>query len=72
MNVRAQINYWLSLNQSDYKKLAEKMTELTGKHYTRWSLNGKLARKTVSVDEFELIAKIFGYKIELKEINPLQ
>lgn len=68
MNVRAQINYWLSLNQSDYKKLAEKLTEITGKHYTRGSINAKLIRKTLSVDELENIAKIFGYKIEFKQV----
>lgn len=67
MNIRAQINFWLSLNQSTYEKLAEEMTKLTGKKYTRGSINAKLLRNTLSVNEFELIAKIFGYKLELKE-----
>ena len=68
MNIRAQINYWLAINQSDYDKLATKMTEITGKHYTRGSINGKLVRGTLSANELEIIAKIFGYKIEFKEI----
>lgn len=67
MNVRAQINYWLALNQSDYDKLAQKMTEVTGKKYTRGSINGKLVRDTLSVNEFEIIANIFGYKIVFSE-----
>ena len=68
MNVRAQINYWLAINQSDYNKLANEMTRLTGKHYTRGSINGKLIRNSLSVNELELIAKIFGYRMEFKEI----
>lgn len=68
MNVRAQINYWIAINQSDYNKLAEEMTKQTGKHYTRGSINGKLVRGSLSVNEMELIAKIYGYKIEFKEI----
>lgn len=69
MNLRAQINYWLSLNQSTYEKLALRLTELTGKKYTRGSLNAKLSRGTINVNEFETIAKIFGYKLDVKEIN---
>ena len=68
MNLRAQINYWLSLNQMTYNKLADKMTELSGKKYTGGSLNAKLVRGTHTFKEFELIAKIFNYKLELKEV----
>lgn len=68
MNVRAQINFWIALKQYNYKKLAEEMTAITGKKYTRGSLNGKLVRNTLTVNEFELIAKILGYKIEFTEL----
>ena len=68
MNVRAQIKYWLSLNQSNYDKLAEQMTKIHGKKYTRGSINAKLSRETITVKELETIAKIFGYKIEFKEL----
>lgn len=68
MNLRAQINYWLSLNQSTYEQLANEMTKLTGKKYTRGSINAKLSRGTISFKEFEIIAKIFNYKIEFKQI----
>ncbi len=67
MNVRAQINFWLSLKQSTYEKLAVELTRITGKKYTRGSLNAKLVRGTLSVNEFETIAKILGYKIEFVE-----
>ncbi len=69
MNLRAQINYWLSLNQMTYNKLADKMNEVSSKKYTGGSINAKLVRGTLTFKEFELIAKIFNYKLELKEIN---
>lgn len=68
MNIRAQINYWLALKQYDYKKLADKMTKISGKKYTRGSINGKLVRNTLTVNELELIAGILGYKIDFTEI----
>ena len=52
-----------------YNKLADKMTEISGKKYTGRSINAKLVRGTLSFKEFELVAKIFNYKPELKEIN---
>ena len=67
MNLRAQINYWLSLNQMTYNKLAEKMTEQAGRKYTGGGINAKLVRGTLTFKEFELIAGIFNNKIELKE-----
>ena len=68
MNLRAQINYWLSLNQMTYEKLADKMTELSGKKYTRGGINAKLIRGTLTFKEFELIAGIFNFKIDVKEV----
>ncbi len=67
MNLRAQINYWLSLNQLTYEKLAQKMTAITGKKYTRGSINAKLSRGSMSVKEFEIIAGIFNYKLDVFE-----
>ena len=69
MNVRAQINFWLSLNQSTYEKLAVELSKVMKKKYTRGSINGKLVRGTLSINEFEAIAKLLGYKIEFVEIN---
>lgn len=60
MNLKAQINYLLSLNQITYNKLANKMTEVSGKKYTGGSINAKLVRVTLTFKEFEIIAKIFN------------
>ena len=67
MNLRAQINYWLSVNQLTYDNLSEEMTHITGKKYTRGSINAKLVRGTLTFKEFEIIANIFNQKIEIKE-----
>ncbi|MBR1619698.1 hypothetical protein IJ674_07370 [bacterium] len=67
MNVRAQIRFWLSLNQSNYDKLAQRMTNILKKKYTRGSINAKLSRGTLTVKEFETIAEIYNYKLEVKE-----
>ena len=67
MNVRAQIRFWLSLNQSNYDKLAQRMTNILKKKYTRGSINAKLSRETLTVKEFETIAEIYNYKLEVKE-----
>lgn len=67
MNIRAQIKYWLSLNQSNFEKLAAEMSKISGKKYTRGSLNGKLVRGTLTVKEMEIIAKIFGYRLDFIE-----
>ena len=69
MNLRAQIKYWLSLNMSNYDKLAEQMTDILNKKYTRGSINAKLSRNTLTVKEFETIANIFGYKLDCIKIK---
>lgn len=55
----------LSLNQVTVEQLAQKMTEASGKKYTRSSLNGKFARETLSLKECELITELLGYHIEI-------
>ena len=67
MNLRAQINYWLSVNQMTYKKLADKMSEISNRKYTGGGINAKLIRGTLTFKEFEMIAGIFNHKIEVRE-----
>lgn len=52
------------LNGYTYSKLADKMSEILGKKYTRDTLNGKLRRDTLTLKECQVIAEILGYKIE--------
>lgn len=69
MNIRAQINFWMALKQYDYNKLASEMSKVMNKKYTRGSINAKLIRNTLTLYEFEQIAKILGYKIIFEEVN---
>lgn len=64
MMYQKYIKQLLSVNQMTVEKLAERMSEISGKKYTRSSLNGKFARETLSLKECDLIAKILGYRIE--------
>ncbi|MBR1424986.1 hypothetical protein IJ579_05440 [bacterium] len=41
-------------------------TQISGKNYTRDSLNGKFRRESLSVKEMELIAEILEFSIEYK------
>ncbi len=47
--------------------LAGRMSEATGKPYSRHKIYGKIKRDTISFTEVEIIAKILGYKIEFIE-----
>jgi len=55
----------LVLNKVSVAELAEKMTKLMNKKYSRGSIYGKLDRDTLTFKELQAIAKILGYKIEL-------
>ena len=66
MDIRHYIKVQLALKQKTMKLLAEEMTKLSGKKYTRDSLNGKLYRETLSVKEMELISQILDFSIEYK------
>lgn len=54
----------LVLNNMTMPELAKLMTKELGKKYTRDSINGKLARESISLRECQTIAKILGYRIE--------
>lgn len=49
--------------------LAEKLSELTGKKYSRQNLSGRLANGYLRYNEMEQIAKILEYKIEFNDLT---
>lgn len=55
------------IKQMTMEKLAQKMSEKTGKHYTRAVLYGKINRDSISFTECQLIGEILGYKLEFVE-----
>ncbi len=66
MNEKSFIKSRLALKQMTMKELAGIMTEISGKKYTRDSLNGKFYRGTLSINEMHLIAKILDFSIDYK------
>ncbi len=66
MDIKRFVKLQLAMKQMTMTLLAKKMTELSGKNYTRDSLNGKFYRETLSVKEMELIAKILDFTVEYK------
>lgn len=67
MDNRSYIRSLMVLHKISVKELAQKMTGITGKKYTRDSLNGKLSRDTLTLKECQVIARILGYKIKFEK-----
>lgn len=54
------------------QKLAQMLTEKTGKHYTQRSLQNKIFLSSLNFDEMEIIADMLGYEIKIvKKSNVL-
>lgn len=67
MDVRNYLKSLLALKCITITKLAQMMTEKTGKNYTMRSLASKFARETISMKEVYLIAELIGYDIKFIE-----
>jgi len=70
MSAREQVKILLLKRNMTITELASRMTEFTGKKYSRQNLSKKLSTGTLRFEEFEIIVKILNYKIEL--IDELQ
>ena len=66
-NIKNIIKSLVSLSGMTLTKLAELMTEKTGKKYTLASLSSKLKIKTLSLYEAYVIAEILGYNLEFNK-----
>ena len=64
MNVKTKIKMLTASRGITLKKLADKLSEISGKYYSYNSLLGKLNRESLSLKETEIIAEILDYKIE--------
>ena len=47
------------------QKLADLLTQKTGKHYTQRCLQNKIFLSSLNYDEMETIADILGYEIKI-------
>lgn len=66
-DIKTKLKILMALRQMSMQDLAGRMSEATGKPYSRHKIYGKIKRDTISFTEVEIIAKILGYKIEFIE-----
>ncbi|MDO5437056.1 MAG: LLM class flavin-dependent oxidoreductase [bacterium] len=64
MKARNKIKSLIAMKCTTLTRVAQQLSEKTGKNYTFKSLTGKLQRGSLSLDEAYLIADILGYKLE--------
>ena len=71
MNIREEVKIMLMSKCLTLTKLAERMTELSGKKYSQSLLSHKLANESLRYSEMKLICKILGYRIyiDVDDIN---
>ena len=63
MELKEEVKLMLASKSMTLTKLAEKMSELSGKKYSRSLLSHKLAKDSLRYTEMKLICKILGYRI---------
>ena len=63
MNIREEVKIMLASKCMTISKLADRMTELTGKQYSQSLLSHKLIDDSLKYSEMKLICKILGYRI---------
>jgi len=68
MSTKETVKILLFKRDMTITTLAEKLTELTGKKYSRSGLSSKISRGYLRYNEMEQIAKILEYKIEFKDL----
>lgn len=64
MDIRNELKYIMSKEAVTLTKMAELMSEKTGKKYTINTLSGKLLRKTITLNETCELLETIGYHIE--------
>ena len=63
MELKEEVKLMLASKSMTLTKLAEKMSELSGKKYSQSLLSHKLAKDSLRYTEMKLICKILGYRI---------
>lgn len=69
MTVREDVKQLLAKEAKTMTWLASKMSEMTNKKYTMKSISDKLARRTLQYEEFLVILRILGYKMEFRKLK---
>ena len=70
MSVRNDIKVLLAETGQSITYLANEMTRLTGKKYSRSNISQKLMRGTLKYEEAKLIGEILGYELKFTRVKP--
>ena len=70
MSVRNDVKVLLAESDRSITFLAEEMTKITGKNYSRSNISQKLLRGTLKYEEAKLIASILGYELKFIRVKP--
>jgi len=70
MSVRTDIKTLLAENGVSITYIAEKLSEITGKTYSRSNISQKLIRKTLKYEEAKMIGEILGYDLKFIRTKP--
>ncbi len=65
MSSRNELKILIMKEALTVQKLAQMLTEKTGKHYTQRSLQNKIFLSSLNFDEMEIIADMLGYEIKI-------
>lgn len=67
IDAKTEVKVMLSKKAWTMKKLAEKLSELSGKYYSPQNLNYRLSNNKLKLYEMGYICQILGFKIEFIE-----
>lgn len=67
MTAKEQVKILLVKRDMTITELSSRMTKYRGKKISRQNLSNKLSLGTLRFEEFEIIAKILDFKIELTD-----
>ncbi len=67
MNSKEQIKVIIAREGLTAKRLAEMLTQKTGKKYTQSSINNKIFLSSFRYDEVKAIVEMLGYKIKIEK-----
>ena len=70
MSVKRDIKVLLAANDVSITFIAQELSRITGKSYSRSNISQKLMRGTLKYEEAELIGQILGYKLKFVRIKP--
>ena len=67
-DINELVRLLLFRNKITIAELARRMTDLSGKEYSRFNVRAKIEKGTLKFSEMILICEILGYKLDIHEL----